>query len=288
MSLKNITNMPLSKSKLINTGWMFIGLLMVVSMFSLLNTSVSADPVISQGYNTTESLSPGALVSIKPNTNNYVEFANLSNSDSLIGVVVDNNNSQVALTSGSSQVQIATSGVNLTLVSNINGNIVPGDEIAASPINGVGMLATQDAEIIGDAQASFPNSSASKQVVTNSSGVKQTVDIGSVPILVSVGYYAKQPSKTLIPSAIQNLANALAGKQVKTLPIIISGVIFLITLIVVVAIIYSLIHGSIISVGRNPMAQSAVYRNVLQMSALVVSIIGVAIFAIFMILTKLG
>lgn len=288
MSLKNITNMSVIKSKLFNSGWLVIGLMMLASTAGLFNGSASADPVISQGYNTSQALSPGALVSIKPNTNNYVEFANLANADSLVGVVVDNNNSQVALTSGSSQVQVATSGVNLTLVSNINGNIVAGDEIAASPINGVGMLATQDAEIIGDAQASFPNSSASKQVVTNSSGVKQNVEVGSVPILVSVGYYTKQPNKTLIPSAIQNLANALAGKQVKTLPIIISGVIFLITLIVVVAIIYSLIHGSIISVGRNPMAQSAVYRNVLQMSALVVCIVGVAIFAIFMILTKLG
>ena len=206
----------------------------------------------------------------------------------LIGVVVDNNNSQVALTSGSSQVQVATSGVNLVLVSNINGNIYPGSEIAASPINGVGMLATQNAEIIGDAQANFPNPTASRQTVTNANGSKQAVEVGSVAVLVSVGYYTKQPNKTLIPAAIQNLANALAGKQVKTLPIIISAAIFLITLVVVVAIIYSLIHGSIISVGRNPMSQAAVYRNVMQLSALVVGVIGVAAFAIFMILTRLS
>lgn len=251
-------------------------------------SGAAADPIVTQGYNTTQDLTPGAIVSIKSGSNNSVNASNLSNSDNLLGVVVDNNNSSVALQAGSSQVQVATSGVNQVLVSNINGNISIGDEIAASPINGVGMLATQNAEVIGSAQASFPNATATKETVTNSSGNKQSVSIGSIPVLVSVGYFTKQPTKTIIPTALQNLANALAGKQVKTLPILISCGIFIVTLISVVAIIYSIIHGSIISVGRNPMAQAAVYRNVLQLSALVVGIIGVAMFAIFMILTKLG
>jgi hypothetical protein len=54
-----------------------------------------------------------------------------------------------------------------------------------------------------------------------------------------------------------------------------------------VSIVFSLIRNSIISVGRNPMAQSAVYRNVIQLSLLVIIILGVAVGAIFMILTKL-
>lgn len=249
---------------------------------------VDADSAITQGYNTNQYIPPESIVSVKHGTSNEIIPTNLSNANSLVGVIIDNNNAQVSVASGSNQVQVATSGVNQVLVSNINGNIVSGDEITASPINGVGMLVNQNAEIIGTAQSNFPNSSASKQTITNSSGVKQTVEIGTIPVLVSVGYYTKQPTKTLIPTAIQNLANALAGKQVKALPIIISLAIFVVTLVVVVSIIYSLVHGSIISVGRNPMAQSAVYRNVLQLSALVVAIIAVAMFAIFMILTRVG
>jgi len=262
-------------------------LLVLISVLSLLSI-VYADPVITQGYNTSQTIPSQSIVSIKQGTNNFVVPANLTNASSLVGVVIDNNNAQVSLTSGTSQVQVATSGVNQVLVSDINGTIQPGDEITASPINGVGMLVSQNAEIIGTAQGSFPNQTANKQTITTSSGGKQTVNIGTIPILVSVGYYTKQPTKTLIPTVIQNLANSLAGKQVKTLPIIISMAIFIVTLIVVVSIIYSLVHGSIISVGRNPMAQSAVYRNVLQLSALVVAIIAIAMFAIFMILTKLG
>jgi hypothetical protein len=193
----------------------------------------------------------------------------------------------VALASGSGQLQVATSGLGQVLVTDMNGKIYPGDEITVSPINGVGMLATTNGQVIGTAQAPFPNSSATRETIATSSG-KQTVNIGDIPVLISVSYYNKQPQKTIIPTAIQNLANAIAGKPVKTLPIILSAVIFVLTLIAVVSIIYSLVHGSIISIGRNPMAQSAVYRNLLQLSALVVAIIGVAMFAIFMILTKVS
>lgn len=150
------------------------------------------------------------------------------------------------------------------------------------------MLATQNAEIIGTAQGDFPNPTASQQTLSTSKGQKQTVNIGNVPLLISVGYFTKQPDKTLVPAAIQNLANALVGKPVKPLPIIISSIVLVLTLVVVVSIVYSMIHGSIISVGRNPMAQAAVYRNVIQLSALVIGILAVALFSIYMILTKVG
>lgn len=270
----------------VNRRFLFC-LVLIASVFLTLNVA-SADAPITQGYNATTSMAPGTMVSLNPSgPSNTVTSSNLTNVANIIGVVVADNSSQVALNSGSNQVQVATSGVTQVLVSTINGNIVSGDDITASAISGVGMLANENGEVIGTAQGSFPNQTSTKEAINTSSG-KQTVDIGSVGVLISIGYFTKQPAKTIIPTAIQNLANALAGKTVKTLPIILSAVIFILTLIVVVSIVYSLIHSSIISVGRNPMAQSAVYRNVLQLSALVIGIIAVAMFAIFMILTKLS
>jgi MFS-type transporter involved in bile tolerance (Atg22 family) len=58
-------------------------------------------------------------------------------------------------------------------------------------------------------------------------------------------------------------------------------------MIVVMSIIYSMIHSSIISVGRNPMSQAAVYRNVIQLSTLVIIILAVAVGVIYMVLTKI-
>jgi hypothetical protein len=106
-------------------------------------------------------------------------------------------------------------------------------------------------------------------------------------VLVNVSYFFKQPEKTLVPTSIQNVANAMAGKQVDPLPIFISMGIFIITIIIVVSMIYSMIHSSIISVGRNPMSQSAIYRDLLQLSALVAVILAVGITSIYLILTRL-
>jgi poly-D-alanine transfer protein DltD len=83
------------------------------------------------------------------------------------------------------------------------------------------------------------------------------------------------------------LANALAGKTVSALPILISLAIFIITIIVVVSIVYAMVRSSIISVGRNPMSQSAIYRDIIQLSALVLAILAVGVISIFLVLTRM-
>jgi hypothetical protein len=247
----------------------------------------AADTLISQGYLTDSSLPVGSIVSLQQNSSEIVNAATTNTSNNILGVVIGSDGSQVSVSSGqTNQVQVATNGVEQVLISDINGNISQGDAITASPIGGVGMKATGNSKVVGIAQGSFPNSTASQQTYTDQSGQKHSVKLGQVSVLVNVAYYYKQPDKTLIPPALQNVANALAGKTVNSLPILISIGIFIVTLVVVVSIIYALIHSSIISVGRNPMSQSAVYRNVIQISALVVAILAVAVLAIYMVLTK--
>lgn len=255
-------------------------------LLTFIPVAADAATTISQGYTTSDTLSVGSIVSLSDGTTDQVSAATPSTVNNLLGVVIDNGSSLLTVTNGStSQVQVATSGIESVLVSDINGAIVQGDSITASPIKGVGMKATSNAKVIGIAQ-SDPANSATKQSYTDSQGQKQSVTLGQVSVAVNVSYYYAQPDKTLIPQAIQNIANALAGKQVNPLPIIISGVIFIVTIIVVISIIYSMIHSSIISVGRNPMAQSAVYRDVIQLSALVLGILAVAVIAIYVILTR--
>ena len=147
------------------------------------------------------------------------------------------------------------------------------------------MKATGNAKIIGTAQATL-NTTTQPQSYTDSTGKQKTLRLAQIPVLVNVAYYYRQPEKTIIPQAVQNVANTVAGKQVSSVPILMSIGIFLITLVVVVSIIYSMIHSSIISVGRNPLSQSAIYRDILQMSALVVGILAVSVVSIYMVLTK--
>jgi hypothetical protein len=266
---------------------MFGAILLVMVFLALAAVKTSALTLISQGYLTKDKTSVGSIISLHKDSSDLVDITTIDNASNILGVVIEGGNSQLTLTAGSAnQVQVVTNGVTPVLVSDINGKISSGDPITASPIAGVGMKATQNSKVIGVSQGDFPNSTASKQQYKDKSGQQKDVILGQVPVLVSVTYYYKQPDKTVIPSAFQNIANSLAGKKVDALPIIISMGIFIVTLIVVVSIIYAMIKSSIISVGRNPMAQSAVYRNVLQLSALVVAILAVAVVAIYFVLAK--
>ena len=272
------------QSWLLLTPLFCAGIVVTAITMSLTAAAVTS---ISQGYVTDGDLPLGSIVSLKNNSSDAVEATTTANVDSILGIVVNEGSSPLTLSNGSdNQVQVATSGMAPVLVSDINGEIVQGDQITASPISGVGMKATGNTKVVGIAQGAPRNSTDNNQTYTDEQGQKQPLTLGEVPVLVNVSYFYKQPDKTLIPSSLQNVANALAGKTVNPLPIIISMAIFIITLIVVASIIYSMIRSSIISVGRNPMSQSAIYRDVIQLSALVLAILAVAVIAIYIILTR--
>lgn len=261
----------------------------LVILFVVITTSsANAVTYISQSYSTDEKLSTGSLVSLVNNTSDKVSAADSGSVDNLLGIVINADNSLLALSSGkTNQAQVATSGTLDVLVSDINGTISRGSQITASPISGVGMKATTNTRVIGIAQGDLTATNSKKQTFTDADGVKQTVNIGQIPVLVNVSYFFKEPDKTIVPAAIQNVANAVAGKSVSALPILVSCAIFIITLIVVVSIIYAMINSSIISVGRNPMSQSAIYRDIVQLSALVLAILAVGLVSIYLVLTRL-
>jgi hypothetical protein len=259
-----------------------------VVLFAVASFSTSgAITSISQGYTASKKIPQGSIVSLEKDSTDHIVAATNKNVDSILGVTINSGSSLITLTNDEDQVQVATSGMVTVLISDINGAIAQGDQITASSIAGVGMKATSNTKVVGIAQGDPISQGSYTQTYTLDNGVKQDITLSQVPILVNVSYYYRQPEKTIIPQALQDLANAIAGKTVDTLPIVISAGIFIITLIVVVSIIYSMIKSSIISVGRNPMSQSAVYRDVIQLSALVLGILSVALISIYVILTRL-
>lgn len=253
----------------------------------LIFSSVSAITTLSEAYVAEDDIAVGSIVALKANTSDTVVAAASGNADSVMGVIIHDGNSLLTLThTQGERVQVATAGLVPVLVSDLNGEIKQGDHITASPITGVGMKATANTKVIGIAQGEVTGQTENYDY-DDGSGNKQTVKLGQVLVAVNAAYYFKEPESTIIPGALQDIANSVAGKQVEPLPIVISGAIFLITLIIVSSIIYSMIRSSIISVGRNPLAQSAVYRDVIQLSALVLAILGVALASIYLVLTRL-
>ena len=261
--------------------------LVIGSLFACLSYATAhAITTISESYQSSTQIPVGSIVSLVKGSQTQVEPGVTSNADSLLGVVVNPDSSLLSVSTGSAeQTEVATSGILPILVTDINGTIQRGDHITASPVAGLGMLADGNVRVVGIAQGSM--TSTRQQTITDTNGATQQVTIGEVPVLVNVAYFFKQPDKSIIPVAFQNIANSLAGRDVKPLPIIISGAIFIITAIVVMSIIFSMIRSSIISVGRNPMSQSAVYRDVIQLSALVLGILAVATVSIYLVLTRM-
>lgn len=250
--------------------------------------SVFAVTQISQSYSTDDKLSLGSIVSLVNNSSEQVVAAASNNVGNLLGVVINQGNSVLSLSNGKEgQAEVATNGILQVLVSDINGSISAGDHITASPIAGVGMKASTNVRVLGTAQGSLSNDTGSQQKYTDDKGVEHSVLIGEIPVLINVSYYFKEPDKTLVPTAIQNIANTLAGKEVSPLPIIISSGIFIVTIVVVAIIIYSMVRSGVISVGRNPMSQSAIYRDIIQLSALVLVILAVGMIAIYLVLTRM-
>lgn len=267
---------------------MMLAPLFAVFMLLFVAAPLHAVAIISQNYQTESSIPVGAIVSLNDGSTDTVSKASTKTVEALIGVVIDAGSAFISLTrEPDAEVQVATSGIVQVFASDINGPIKRGDQITASPIVGVGMKATNNIRVVGIAQSDLDLNSGKHEKYKDFDGTEKETLIGQVPILVNVSYFFKEPERTLIPSALQNLANALAGKQVDTLPIILAAAVFIIMLIVVVSIIYSMIRSSIISVGRNPLSQSAIYRDLIQLSALVIGILGVGLIAMYLILTRL-
>ena len=255
-------------------------------LLSIIAPTAMAVVTISQSYTVKGDIAVGSLVSLKTNTIDEISLANIQNAGNIFGVVISAENSLLTISGKQgTQVQVATGGTVDMLVSDQNGDIKQGDPITGSPINGVGMKASENVRIVGLAQADAKKGKAQKYKPKG--GEEETVHITTIPVLVNVAYFFKEPEKTLIPTAIQNIANGIAGKKVDSLPILISAGIFLVMLIVVASLVYSMIRASIISIGRNPLSQSSVYRNLIQLSALVLVIASVGFVLIYMVLTRL-
>lgn len=252
----------------------------------VVSVSVFALTTISESYQSTEKIPVGSLVSLVKDSQTQVEASFPLNVDNMLGVVINPDSSLLSVSTGNTgQTQVATSGTLPVLVSNLNGEIKRGDHITASPLKGLGMLANGNVRVVGISQGEMTGTR--QETIKDIDGKDQKVTIGEVPVLINVAYFFKEPEKSIIPASLQNVANSLAGREVKPIPIIVSGAIFVVTAIVVMSIIFSMIRNGIISIGRNPMSQSAVYRDVIQLSALVIGILAVATISIYLVLTKL-
>lgn len=240
---------------------------------------------LSQGYYSKAALTSGSLVSLDPSGENAVQVANTDRVDGLLGVVVATNDSLVAASSNSSNVQVITTGTAQTLVSNLTGNIKKGDAITVSPINGVGMKATVSGRIIGLAESDFTATSSGtiSESVKTSTG-QRTVVVGTIPVQLAVSYYIPPAVSTAIPQSIENLARVLAGREVSPVRIVLSFILFMVGILLTVVITYGAIRISLESLGRNPLARTAINRGLLKILVISTAILLLTFGSVYLVI----
>jgi hypothetical protein len=257
----------------------------VVCVF-IMAAPAALSAAIAQGYLTSGDVPPGTLVEIQGDKSDTVIAADADHRDSLLGVAVVTNDATLALNATNGRTQVASSGSVSAFVSDINGPIKAGDKITASPLSGVGMKATDAGKIVGEAAADFDTSTAQTVSAKLKSGKSQSVHVGSIPLVIQVIYYVPAASKGIVPVFLQQISNAIAGHEVSTLRILISVGIVLLGIVTVAIILFSAVRNSMISIGRNPLAQSDIYRSLLQVLLASTGILAVTVGISYLILSR--
>lgn len=208
----------------------------------------------------------GTIVSLTSNPG-IIEPSNLANAKSLLGVIAPH---EATIDQQSpDQINVKTDGVASAFVSTLNGDIVVGDRITASPIQGVGQKATSNSWIVGIAQSSLDakTKGAVKSTVTDSKGGKRTVYVGSTAVLIKITYYTADSStsstvKTTVPNGLQRLADYIAGKHVTVLALLLSFALFTMGVVAAAIVVNGSIKGGFTAISRQPLAKRTILREV--------------------------
>lgn len=242
----------------------FVSVIIGLGTLIIVPVAVVSAAAVTQGFTSTQSLPPGSLAATLKNKAGEVVAANTDNSNNIVGVVVTGDTAVLNI-NATAPVQVATSGVAEVFVTNLAGSIRAGDRITASPLSGVGMKANDSVKIVGIAEENFDASAQSKQqTITSRDGAKRQVEVGAIPVRVQAAYYSAPQEKTIIPPPFQQFSNAVAGKQVSPLRVIISFFVILAAIVSVSIMLFSAMKSSIISIGRNPLASKNIYKGVFQ------------------------
>jgi hypothetical protein len=259
----------------------YVSAVILFSFVLAITTVSAASPDISRSFKTSGAVPNGSLVSEIPSQIGVVQAANTDNSQHLVGIAIASNQSLIEVNPTSSTIQVATDGTVSALVSTVNGPISSGDQIAVSPFNGVGMKAgDSETWIVGQSQSSFnANSPGAYSVkVTNTDGHSEQILVGFVKLSIAIGHGGGNVSNL---NGLQRFFDSLTGHPISTLRIVIALIVTFVSLVSIITLIYTSIYGTIISIGRNPLAKYAVFRtlsSVLGMTLLIAAVSSATIF----------
>jgi len=258
----------------------FGAFIVILSIFIFAPASVWSGS-ISEAFATDDRLVNGMIVSIVGDTPSRVELANLNNNRYLTGVAEDEDISLLSLQKDPTDVTVATYGEVEVYVSDINGDIKTGDFIGTSWLNGVGMRATDTTEqkVLGVALSDFSaenNRYETIEDIDTDDGLK-SAQVGRIAVRILSQEVGPRTGNS--SSDITTFVQQLAGRDVSVFRAVIATIVLISSLVVSGVFIVNSIRNSFISIGRNPLASSAIFSSLIQVSAVsvIVILIGAAI-----------
>ena len=257
-----------------------LALVALACLITMKLTGVMYAQSITSGYGTDERLQRGMVVGLVPDDATKVEALNVHELDRILGIVVDPNDSPITISGNVEKVFVATIGRYEVLVSDEEGAISPGEYITVSSLDGIAMKATfEQSEIVGRAMEGFSSKEGviGDSTLKDSNGKDRTLNLGRIEVDIGISKNPLAKSAAVTPEWLGKIGQAISGKSLSPARLYISVGLLLIGSIIAIAILYSGIRNSMISIGRNPLSKKSILRGLLQVifTSLIVFIISV-------------
>ena len=244
---------------------------LVVASVLLPSAVAKADNVIA-GFTSSQTIQPGLIVALDDPKAKTVKAATADKLNSMYGVAVDPSDAPITLVGDNTKVFVATTGTYQVLASVENGAIKTGDYISMSSVDGIGAKATVSQSVILGRAASGFNGTAN--VVTSHNNKA----IGRIYVNLSVQKNPLSSTDPTLPSFLRKVANGLANKSVPVIRVYTAMMIFLISILAALTILWSGVRSALISLGRNPLSKKTIFSGMYKtvFTGIGVFIIGLA------------
>lgn len=257
---------------------MALGLLITIKL-----TGVLSAQSVTRAYGSDQVLQRGMIVGVNKKDSSKVEAIDVNRLSTILGVVVNPNDSPITISNDTNHIFVTTSGLYDVLVSDQNGQISNSDYITLSSVAGVGMKASgEQSSVLGRAAGSFDGSSnvLSTASLKDAKGIEKKVHIGRVRVDISIAKNPLAKNTDGTPAILSQAGKAIAGRSVSAVRLYMGAIVFIVGTIIAGSIMYAGVKSSIISIGRNPLTRRSILKSMLGVAVtsllvLLVSVIGV-------------
>lgn len=279
------------KARIISIVALVIGLAVLAGPVSAKDSDTTYGGGNIQAYNAPKDLDIGTIVELTGEKADTVKPSSEKQLQNMFGVVIDRNTLPIVYSHENlnNPTYVAVSGTYNTLVSTQAGNIKPGDYLTMSSINGVAMKAGSDKKtVFGRAYGSFDGrmgALGTSQLKDVNGQPNQTVKLGLIPVTIDIKQNPTiKTTKADLPDFLVRAGQAIAEKEVSPVRIYLSAAIAVISLLIAIAVLYTGIRSSVISIGRNPMSKKSIFRALMEiiLTSLLILIIG--LFGVYLLL----